>query len=171
MDDLLQAMQLIDNNSKILPEGDYLEICNHLKEAYNKRSDPIYFFEYDTFSIPQIGATEEVFHYFSDHYFDKALCIDSDFIQGQITYLEKELLDNQPIKRITKKVRSDVKRHYCFIHGLDTEELNIGFSELDWKKMSTRYVEIENDFRKKYCESIAKKLEWLEESDYRLDGM
>jgi hypothetical protein len=171
MDDLLQAMQLIDNNSKILPEGDYLEICNHLKEAYNKRSDPIYFFEYDTFSIPQIGTTEEVFHYFSDHYFDKALCIDSDFIQGQITYLEKELLDNQPIKRITKKVRSDVKRHYCFIHGLDTEELNIGFSELDWKKMSTRYVEIENDFRKKYCESIAKKLEWLEESDYRLDGM
>jgi hypothetical protein len=171
MDDLLQVMQLIDKHSKVLPEGDYLELCKHLKKAYNKMTDPIYFFEYDTFSIPQIGTTTEVFQYFSDHYFDKALSIDNDFIQGQITYLEKELLDNQPIKRITKKVRSDVKRHYCFIHGLDTEELNIGFSELDWKKMSTRYVEIENDFRKKYCESIMKKLEWLEESDDRLDIM
>jgi hypothetical protein len=171
MDDLLQVMQLIDENSTVLPEGVYLEVCNHLKNAYNKRTDPIYFFEYDTFSIPEIGPTPEVFQYFSDHYFDKALCIDSDFIQGQISYLEKELLDSQPIKRTTKKVRNDVKRHYCFIHGLDTEEVDTGFSDADWIQMSKTYVAIENDFRKKYCESITKKLEWLEESDDRLDIM
>ena len=169
MDDLLQVMQLIDKHSTVLPDGDYLEICNHLKNAYNKRVDHVYFFEYDTFSIPQIGTTTEVFQYFSDHYFDKAVCIDNDFIQGQITYLEKELLDNQPIKRITKKVRSDVKRHYCFIHGLDTEEVDVGFTEADWNQMCKTYVETENNFRKKYCEAIGKRLEWLEESDYRLD--
>tara|TARA_R110001606_G_scaffold289641_1_gene437597 strand:- start:2996 stop:3511 length:516 start_codon:yes stop_codon:yes gene_type:complete len=171
MNELLQAMQLIDKHSTILPEGDYLEICNHLKNAYNRRVDPVYFFDYDTFSIPEIGPTRDIFQYFSDHYFDKALCVDSDFIQGQITYLEKELLDSQPIKRVTKKVKSDVKRHYCFIHGLDTEEVDVGFSDADWCQMSKTYVAIENDFRKKYCESIAKKLEWLEESDYRLDSI
>ena len=169
MDDLLRVMQLIDENSSVLPEGVYLEVCNHLKNAYNKRADPIYFFEYDTLSIPEIGPTSEAREYFNDHYFDRALCTDSDFIQGQITYLEKEQLYNQPIKRITKKVRKDVKRHYCFIYGL--EEVDIGFSEADWNHLYKRYVEIENDFRKKYCESITKKLEWLEESDDRLDIM
>jgi hypothetical protein len=169
MNELLQVMQLIDKNSNKLPEGDYLEICNHLKEAYNKRADPVYLFDYETFSIPEIGPTPEVFQYFRDYYFDKALGIDSDFIQGQINYLEKELLDGQPIKRITKNVRSDVKRHYCFIHGLDTEEVDVGFTEADWNQMCKTYVETENNFRKKYCEAIGKRLEWLEESDYRLD--
>ena len=42
----------------------------------------------------------------------------------------------QPLKRITKKVRSDVKRHYGFIHGLDeTEEVDTGFTEADWNQM------------------------------------
>jgi len=167
MDDLLRVMQLIDENSRVLPEGVYLEVCNHLKNAYNKRTDPIYFFEYDTFSIPEIGPTPQVLQYFSDHYFDRALCIDSDFVHGQITYLEKELMYNQPLKRITKKVKNDVKRHYGFICGL--EEDDMGFSESDWNQLYKRYVEIENDFRKRYCESITKKLEWLEESDDRLD--
>ena len=171
MDDLLQAMQLIDKHSDKLPEGDYLEICNCLKNAYNKRADPVYFFDYDTFSIPQIGPTREIFQYFHDYYFDKALSIDSDFIHGQITYLEKEIQEGQPIQRITKKVRNDVKRHYCFIHGLDTEEVDVGFSEADWNQMSKTYVEIENDFRAKYLEAVKKRLEWLEESDDRLDTM
>jgi len=169
MNDLLQVMQLIDKHSKVLPEGDYLELCKHLKKAYNKMTDPIYFFEYHIFSIPEIGPTSEALEYFSDHYFDRALCTDSDFIQGQISYLEKEHLSNQPLKRITKKVRMDVKRHYCFMYGL--EEVDIGFSEADWNHLYKRYVEIENDFRKKYCESIMKKLEWLEESDERLDSV
>ena len=35
MDDLKAAMQLIDSNSKSIPEGDYLEICRKLKDAYD----------------------------------------------------------------------------------------------------------------------------------------
>jgi len=33
MENLLKAMQLIDKHSKVLLEGDYLEICNNLKSA------------------------------------------------------------------------------------------------------------------------------------------
>jgi len=61
MNDLLQAMQIIDKHSTILPEGEYLELCKHLKNAYNKRADPVYFFDYEDFQIPTIGPSEEPF--------------------------------------------------------------------------------------------------------------
>ena len=51
MDDLLQVMQIVDSHSNVLPEGDYLEICKHLKNAYNKRADPVYFFDHDSVLI------------------------------------------------------------------------------------------------------------------------
>ena len=171
MNELLQAMQLIDKHSDKLPEGDYLELCKHLKNAYNRRADPVYFFDYDNFTVPHIGPSEETIQYFHDYYFDKALSVDSDFIHGQISYLEKELVDAQPIKRITKKIREKVIKHYCYIHGLGTEEVEIEFGESDFRSMCEAYMDIENDFRKKYCESITKKIEWLEQSDYRLDDV
>jgi hypothetical protein len=146
MDDLLKAMQLIDKHSDKLPEGDYLELCKCLKDAYNKRTDPVYFFNYEDFSIPEIGPTPETHEYFRDHYFDKALGVDSDFIHGQVNYLEKEIREYQPIKRITKCVKDDVKIHYCFIHGLDPDEVEAGFSEADWSQMCKTYVAVENEF-------------------------
>jgi hypothetical protein len=171
MDDLLQAMQIVDRVSTSLPEGDYIEICKHLKNAYNKRADPVYFFDYENFSVPEFVSSPEIFRYFYDYYFDKALCLDSEFIHGQISYLEKELLNSQPIKRITKKVMSDVKRHYRFIFGIDDETSDMEFSDSEWRQLYKTYVQTENNFRKKYCDSIAMKLAWLEESDYRLDSM
>ena len=38
MEDLTQLMALIDENSKILPEGDYLKMCNTMKNIFNKTS-------------------------------------------------------------------------------------------------------------------------------------
>ena len=171
MDDLLRVMQIVDSHSNVLPEGDYLEICKHLKNAYNKRADPVYFFDYDDFNIPQIGPSEDTYRYFYDHYFDKALNIESDFLQGQITYLKKELVDAQPIKRITKRVRERVVRHYCYMNGLSDEEVEIEFPEKDLQSMCRAFVDVENDFRFKYRSAIEKKLEWLEQSDDNLDDM
>jgi hypothetical protein len=34
MEALTQLMSLIDLNSKSLPEGDYLEMCNRMKDIY-----------------------------------------------------------------------------------------------------------------------------------------
>ena len=170
MDDLLQVLQLIDKHSKILPEGDYLELCKHLKKAYNKRADPVYFFDYEDFRIPSIGPSQETLNYFYDYYFDKALNMYGDFIQGQISYLEKELIEAQPIKRITKKIREKVVRHYWYMHGLTLEEVeDIDFPVKEMSSMCKAYMNIENDFRDKYRVAIEKKIEWLKESDERLD--
>jgi hypothetical protein len=171
MDDLLRVMQIIDSHSNVLPEGDYLELCKHLKNAYNKRADPVYFFDYEDFRIHRIGETQETFQYFYDYYFDKALNIDSDFIQGQITYLRKELLEAQPIKRITKRVKERVIKHYCYMNGLGNEDVEIEFPEKDLQSMCRAFVDTENDFRLKYRTAIEKRLEWLEQSDDRLDDV
>ena len=101
MDKLLNAMQIIDRNSDKFAEGEYLELCNLLKEAYDKRADPVYFFNYDDFRILPIGGDSSnlTFQYFYDHYFEKALQFDSDFIQGQLNYLQKEYENAGPIRR------------------------------------------------------------------------
>lgn len=167
MDDLLRAMQLIDKHSDKLPEGDYLDICNHLKRAYNKRVDPVYFFDYDDFAILPIGPSAETFQYFHDYFFDKALNLDSDYIRGQISYLEKELGECRPVKRITKRVRDRVLRHYCQIHGVESAV----FSKKDLDSMCKAYVGVENDFRARYRASIEQRINWLEQSDDHLDTL
>jgi len=90
MTELLRVMQIIDENSNVLPEGNYLELCNLLKKAYEVRTDPVFLFEYEHFRIPPI-APVDMFQYFYDYYYDKSLRMDSDFIHGQIRYLEDEL--------------------------------------------------------------------------------
>ena len=91
MENLLKAMQLIDKHSNVLPEGDYLEICNNLKSAYNKRSDPVMFFDYVNFHIIPMSDDQRVVSYFNNYYIDRSIELDSDFNQLQINYLESEL--------------------------------------------------------------------------------
>ena len=111
MDNLLGVMQIIDRNSTNFAEGDYLEVCNLLKKAYDRRSDPVYFFNYDEFRILPVGpdTSSLTFEYFYDHYFEKALQFDSDFIQGQLNYLHRECENASPIRRITQNIRDKVE--------------------------------------------------------------
>ena len=171
MDDLLRAMQLLDKHSDKLPEGDYLEICNNLMRSYNQRADPVYFFDYENFGILPIGPSQETLQYFHDHYFDKALNIDSDFLHGQLTYLEKELSESRPIRRVTKSIKERVLRHYCQIHGLDIDDVEGGFSKKQLNSMCKAFIDVENDFREKYRQSIEKRIQWLEQADDRLDNI
>ena len=54
MTELLRVMQIIDQYSNVLPEGEYLEVCNILKKSYEERNDPVYLFDYDNFRIPPV---------------------------------------------------------------------------------------------------------------------
>jgi len=172
MDTLTSILQIIDKNSNNLPEGDYLELCNLMKSAYDKIANPIFFFEYDSFTIPAIGETEEVFRYFCNHYYEKSIDLDADYIDGQIQYLEKEFQHSRPIRRVTKKIRNDVLRHYCDMHALnpvDTTIEQLGLSEDDFRVTCKTYIEVENHFRMRYRESIEQKLMWLEEASETLE--
>ena len=58
MDDLLKAMQLIDTHSDKI-RGDCLDICNRLKKYNKLLADPVYFFNYEDFTILPIGPGAE----------------------------------------------------------------------------------------------------------------
>lgn len=164
MEDLLQAMQVVDKNADVLSEGDYLELCNHLKEAYNKKSKPATFFNYDAFSLELPVDNEDVRSHFIDHFHDRAVELDIDFIQGQIQYLEKEMKYYDTIARATKDIKRTVRDQYCFIHGIDQEHFSVIIKTSEFKKMCASYIASENIFREKYREALLTKILWLEES-------
>jgi len=161
MDNLQKVMQIIDKHSDSFAEGEYLEVCNLLKDAYNKRTDPVYLFDYDNFTIPPIGTSSLIFQYFYDYYFEKGLNMDSDFIQGQLEYLNREY-----------EMADKVERHCCSMHGFIPGESTleeIGIDPLEFRKLCKIYVSIENDFRAKYRETVERRIRWLEDADDRLD--
>jgi hypothetical protein len=173
MTELLRVMQIIDENSNVLPEGDYLEVCNLLKKSYDVRTDPVFLFDYEDFRIPSIEHVD-TFRYFYDYYYDMGLRMDSDFIHGQIRYLEDELDTNQPLKRITKTIRATVMRHCCMMHGDMTSELTLEDMNITTTEFRTKcktYIHVENDFRAKYRNSVIQKIMWLEESDGHLESL
>jgi len=173
MTELLRVMQIIDENSNVLPEGNYLELCNLLKKAYEVRTDPVFYLSMIIFGYPPLNMWIR-FGIFTYYYYDMGLRMDSDFIHGQIRYLEDELDTNQPLKRITKTVRETVMKHCCMIYGdipsdLTLEEMNLTTAE--FREKCKTYIEVENDFRAKYRNSVIKKIMWLEESDGHLESL
>ena len=171
MDDLLEVMQLIDRNSEKLPEGDYLEICNRLKNVFSKRSDPEFFFDYERFDIPVLGPTRDVHEYFHDYYMNQALGVDIEYISGQIDYLQKEYNQLPPLKRISKKIRETAVKHYCLANHLIPEERTpetLGLDDEDIESMSRAYMIVENSFREKCRKAIDRRLDSLEEAEDKL---
>ena len=169
MENLLKAMQVLDRNSSLIPEGDYLEICNYLKAAYNQRSDPESFFDYENFRILPSSDNDGITSYFFNHYIDTALELDIDFIYNQISYLESELVNYKSIRRISKPLKNRVLRHYCRIYNVDPGEGEQYFEPKLLTQLCRTYIEVENDFRSKYRESIEKKILWLEEAKEKLE--
>jgi hypothetical protein len=169
MENLMKAMRVIDQNSSLIPEGDYLEICNYLKAAYNQRSDPESFFDYENFRILPPSQDDGIVSYFYNHYLDVALEFDIDFIYSQIHYLENELVNYKSIRRISKPLKKRVLKHYCRIYNVDPGEGEQYFEPKLLTKLCRSYIEIENDFRSRYREVIEKKILWLEEAKERFE--
>lgn len=170
MTELLRVMQIIDANSNILPEGNYLELCNLLKKSYETRVDPVYLFDYDQFNIPPI-TQGILYEHFYDHYFEKSIRRDCDFVRVQLKYLQDELEINQPLKRITKAIKEKVHRHCCRLQGDLTYEMSLtelSLDEKEFRKMCKMFLEFENDFRMKYRCVIVKRILALEDFDERL---
>jgi hypothetical protein len=161
---LLRAMEILYTHSTLLPEGDYLNICNHLKTAYEEQTGPIFFFDYMNFTVPNIDPSDELYTYFRM----RATDLDWEFIQGQINYLEKEMFENRPLIRITKGIRDKVIWDYCKIH----EDVTPDTFKMEPKQFNATckvYMDIENTFREQYRNAIEKRIVWLENADDRLD--
>lgn len=170
MEDLMSIMQIIDRYTDKISEGDYLEICDKLKQAYNKRSDPVYMFDYDNFTIPPVGPDEVTVHHFYDFYYERAVDLDSELLQDQMAYLHREYETYQPLRRASPRIKEQVKTHFCRIHGLDRTDLDeADINKKEFKRTCKTFMYLENSFRARYREAVEKRIRWLELSQDNLE--
>ena len=133
MEDLKTAMRLIDSNSKSIPEGDYLEICRNLKDAYddleetkNSSSDHPYFgFDGrvfpETIDLGDINLPDAALIHL-DNSFGREMCLmEIEMKKAEIRVIKKLLKKNQEIHRITERWRSEAVFIFCKVHDITLE--------------------------------------------------
>ena len=190
MEDLRAVMQIIDKNSPLLPEGDYLELCNRMKKLYKVKGGYRTLFNYDQPIInPNVIVDGEAVHYFEDYYFDTALVLDRHYLEMQMEYLLSERDRYKPLKRMTKNVKRDAIAHYCNLHNVLLDEYtaeNLKFYHDEYgfvlgdpntpfdqalNQMYKSYMFIENEFRYNTRRLIEKRIERIDALIDELENM
>lgn len=133
MEDLKDAMRLIDSNSKSIPEGDYLKICKKLKDAYddieetkNSSSEHPYFgFDGrvfpETVDLGDINLSDAALIHL-DNSFGRDMCLmEMQMKQAEIRVIKKLIKKNHEVHRITERWRNEAVFIFCKIHGITLE--------------------------------------------------
>lgn len=189
MEDLRNAMRIIDENSNKLSEGDYLQLCNSLKNVYNHEEckDMNILVDFDSFNLDVHDQSEEDLEYFYNFYYQVSLDNEQLFLKTQMNYLESELEIHRPIRRTSKTITSDAIRHYCYINNITltqyTPELfkdykilhNTYTSEGIFKKSLQQiyksFIHMENKYRNLVRGAIMDRIEKIERWIENLEDM
>jgi hypothetical protein len=116
MEPLTQLMSLIDLNSKLLPEGDYLEMCNRMKDIYKVVQRPTSpEAAIPRVRVPRPSLDSDVFQY--------ALAIGQ--ATRQIQQRESRLKYLKIKKRVTAAVRKDAVRERAQQLGIRLREYTL----------------------------------------------
>lgn len=168
MDDLKRCMQIIDENSEKIYEGDYLELCQLLKSAYNKRADPVYFFTEREDFIPSTSElTHEMETHMSEYLMDRSYSLDEEYLNDQIGYLQNEYDYHKPLNRLTKRLKGIAKSHFVMAHNLTVEQTE-ELTGAEITDITRKYMRVENAFREDYRAALLQKMDWLMEAHDRL---
>lgn len=155
-DDLRKVMCIIDKNSDKLPEGDYLELCNTMRDMYRVDSPESPRLARSVFeegiSLEDLYLTEDEMHYFYEHYEQRMRTIDIRLKTAELTMINKIIRESAPIRRITKKVKTQVVDHFCKLNKMNLPENSIecfsthtnAWSEIE--DLCSGYVSTENKF-------------------------
>ena len=185
MDDLKNVMRVIDQNSDKLPEGDYLELCNLLRNVFRnqERKEMNNLFDYDDFDMYVPGQSEQVLNHFYDHYYQMSLDNERILFITQKNFLEDELEQHRPIRRVSKNIRLEAIMHYCHLNNISLtrytseklKEYQIANSSFVDDKTFQKYLQkickgfihMENNYRNMYRGVIMERLDkiegWIEE--------
>lgn len=179
MEDLQNVMRVIDKNSDKLPEGDYLELCNLLRNVFRNEERKVVntIFNYENFDLYVPGQHPRVTDYFYDNYFTTSINHDRMFLRSQIAYLEGELEYSRPLQRISKYVKGDALIHYCSMNDINLDtcneeslkqyKINNGtyIDDRTFKKyihtICKGYIHIDNIYRVMYSNLILDRIERL----------
>jgi hypothetical protein len=113
MEAIREVLALLDNNSEALPEGDYLNACNRLKEIYKEMEDmPLY----DTVSDSDDPVEEP-------RQVPRDVLSDIE-IHRRIKYHQKIIKEHKDFKRLTKRLKVLAMKQYAVFNGVDQENFD-----------------------------------------------
>lgn len=172
MEPIRDLMRIIDDNSSRLDEGDYLRICNLLKNIFSRedtRATPK-LFDYDNFDM-EIDEGDE---YYKSHYIEMAKQNDFDFLEFQRSYLFNEFDNWHPIQRISRIHKIAAISHECNQKNIILDEytpeeyertLNLSKKECAarLKEIYKRYMKYENRFRELYRGAITERCDKIDD--------
>ena len=174
MENLQSLMQCLDDISKLIPEGTYLEMCDNLKRVHDtipKPDDPPV---RDNRRVPfQVVLPGQIeVHRLVDEESDSDSDIDDDvdynpewydeWVQNEeclrrlladMRVADRSLRTLKPIQRITKRVREDALKSYCRQANFYPDEMNEWTFE-KFAEIATRHNWPENNRDKRFERTI-----------------
>lgn len=132
MDNLRNLMQCLDDISKLIPEGTYLEMCDNLKQVHNtipKNDDPpVTDSRRIPFQVvlPEVEDSEPWRPEWYDEWIHNQEC--RRRLLADLKVAKNMIRNLKPIQRMTKKVREAAMRHFTAFTPIF--DLNI-FEEID----------------------------------------
>lgn len=115
MDAIREVLALLDNNSEALPEGDYLNACNRLKEIYKEMEDmPLYDTVSDNSSEEGERPPQRILR----------LMMTRTEVHKRIKYHQKMIHEHRDFKRLTKKLKIMAMQQYAKFNGVDLENFD-----------------------------------------------
>ena len=173
MNELKNIMEIIDRHSNVIPEGDYLKICNNMREVYRVKEGRSTFFDYnDTILSDSSGV------YFEMEFMERARELDYDYLEHQLEYLISEKERSLPFQRISKTIKTLVVKHYCEYCEIELDHYSpeklkeflgknniISEEKFDnfFKGKCRSYLHMENQFRNKYIVALNRRIEYIRE--------
>ena len=115
MDAIREVLSLLDRNSEALPEGEYLNACNKLKDIYNMMQNmPLY----DTVSDDESEENE------NSPPRDPRLIMTITEIHKRIKYHQKMIKEHAGFTRLTKRLKILAMQQYAKFNDVDQNNID-----------------------------------------------
>jgi hypothetical protein len=115
MDAIREVLSLLDRNSEALPEGEYLNACNKLKDIYNRMENmPLY----DT--VSDDGSEENE----NSPPRDPRLMMTITEIHKRIKYHQKMIREHAGFNRLTKRLKILAMQQYAKFNGVNENNID-----------------------------------------------
>lgn len=168
MDNLQSLMRCLDDISKLIPEGTYLEMCDNLKKVHDnipKNTDPPVI---DNRRVPfqvvlpgqievhrlvdeESESDDEWNPEWYDEWVQNEDCLRR--LLDDLRVADRALRTLKPIQRITRRVREDALRSYCRQANFYPDEMNEWTFE-KFAEIATRHNWPENNRDKRFERTI-----------------
>ena len=179
-DDLKNVMRIIDKHSDKMPDGDYLELCNTMRDIYKSETEN----STETISarslfpegmiLEDLGIDDEARLHFHTAYENRMRYTDIHIKENEIKMLDKAIKNVKMLRRVTPNVVSEALKHHYETHFIylddytaETFEAMVG-SKSELMTICKAYMEVENMFRSLFirnlnmrCVKIAEEIEMV----------